>query len=282
MTGLFAVVLAFLSFAPSAYADAERPGTLFPPIERLLGAIDQPTTEDLDLRDSLASKPSLDWFVRSLRAKDPDDRRSAVNALGTTGRVQAVPYLGAVLENLNEETLVRVAAATALGRVGSPLSRDYLANGLKAPVVDVRFAAALALGRVNPTGAVSILTNTLKADPHWWVRYAAAMALGKTRQGFAVDALERAAREDGQWQGRLQAAQSLGEVRTDRAAAALGGAMHDDDDGVRAAVVMALGDCGGQISLELLTDALRIEPDAFLRNLMGAAVRKVLAAPLTN
>lgn len=273
LTPLLALLL---SLCPAG-ARAEE---LFPPIERIMGELhaELPQADMEDLRDSLSDQPSQAAFQKAMRSPDPARRCEMVRAMGQSADPRAIPHIAAVLLNLDEKVEVRTAAAVSLGRIGHPLTKNYLVQAIKDPSQEVRFAAVLALGRVQEPGVVTFLEQRLRSDPSWWVRYAVAIALGKTKKAWAVPALERAAREDSQWQVRMEAARALGEIGTDSAVSALGVSLADADDGVRAVSAMALGELDSERGLRLLRAALPRERDMFLRNLLAASIRKTLSA----
>lgn len=254
---------------------------LFPPIESIMGELhtELPQAEMEDLRDSLSDLPSQASFRKAMHSPDPARRAEIVRAMGQSGDPRAIPYIAAALLNLDEKVQVRSAAAVALGRIGHPLTKGYLVQGIKDPSQEVRFAAVLALGRVQQPGVVTFLEQRLRSDPSWWVRYAVAIALGKTKKAWAVPALARAAAEDAQWQVRMEAARALGEIGTESAVSALGASLSDIDDGVRGVAAMALGELDSERGLRLLRAALPRERDQFLRGLLVSAIRKTLARP---
>lgn len=106
------IFLTLIVLCSSAYAQqAARRPNLFPPVTQLLGAAEPGAL--------VQAPPDFDTLVRRLRAKSPAARIEALNALGAPGDYRAVPYLGAVLLNLDEPVETRVAAAMSLGRVGN-------------------------------------------------------------------------------------------------------------------------------------------------------------------
>ncbi|MBI5200834.1 MAG: HEAT repeat domain-containing protein [Elusimicrobia bacterium] len=252
---------------------------MFPPVERILSGIHPPrpgvVAVEKDLRDSLAPARSMLWLQAELRSSDWERRRQVVSDQAFPMNKAAVPYVGAVLLNLNEDPRVRVAAAMTLGRIGDRAGGRFLKEALDDPEVDVRFAVALALGS-GYEGVVTPLSETLAKDPSWWVRYAAAVSLGNLGKPFAVGALASAAVADSSWQVRLQAARSLGTIHSPRSAQALSAVLRDADPGVRAAAAMALGETGGEAAIDRLKDALEDEIDPFQRSLLVASLKKAL------
>lgn len=264
-----------LAFA-SAAAFAQVPAPHFPPIAELLGeGAELLPARGEGLRDGLADAPSLASDLRGLRRSDPAARAEAARRLGERKERAAIPHLGALLLQSNEDEDARAAAAIALGRIGDWRSAAFLRRSAGDASRKVRFASALALGKVRDPEGLRALEQVSLRDAHWWVRYAAAVALGGTRDPAAVPPLARAAREDLRWQVRQQAARSLGELGGRLAARALGETLNDEDAAIRATAARALGEMGGPDSLDLLHAAWGREKDEFARRIIGAALRAV-------
>ena len=262
---LAAAVLA----GPLAAQEAPR-RPMFPPVEQILG-------------ESPAAGPRVkpadfDSLIVRLNAPDAQTRRQAAAALGRRDNVRAVPFLGATLLKINEAADVRVAAAMALGRIGSWRCETFLRQSITDPSRDVRFASALALGKAKTAGSVDLLSTALAQDRDWWVRYAAAVGLADNRAPQSVAALAGAAKTDAKWQVRMQAVRSLGLIGSRDAALALDGPLHDRDAGVRAAAALALGDIGGLDALHELVAALHGEAEDFPRQMMADSIRKLLSS----
>lgn len=266
ITTLAAMVLAV---SPVAAQDAlQKPGH-FPPIAQILGSAEPPTVRPGE----------FDRFIGRLHAPDPEARKNAAAALGYPGNVRAVPYLGAIVLQLNEKPEVRVAAAMALGRVRNWRADTFLRQSLRDSVREVRFASALALGKTKTPEATDLLVSALAADEDWWVRFAAAVALGENRDPKSTAALARAADVEPEWQVRMQAVRSLGQQGSRDAAKALGKPLRDTDASVRAATAMALAEIGGVESLHLLAEALHEENEEFPRQVMSDSIKKLLSKP---
>lgn len=266
------VCLAWLLWSVSG-ACAQEPkiaAPMFPPVGQILGA-DAPS---VTLRGA-----DFETLVRRLGSPVLEQRKAAVNALGTPDNVRAVPYLGSLVLQSNEPAELRVAAAMSLGRIRNWRTVSFLKQSLRDPAKEVRFASALALGKAKSRDSLALLTDTLQADKEWWVRFAAAVALGDSRDPQAVSALARAASTEPEWQVRMQAVRSLGQMGSRDAALALERPLHDADPSVRAATAMALGEIGGLDSLNMLATALHDESDDFPRQVMSDTIKKLLARP---
>jgi hypothetical protein len=130
-----------------------------------------------DLRDAVASGPSLDGFLAALRDPDPSGRCEAITAYGYAGNFAAIPYVGAVLFRMDEELPVRLAAARALGRIGDRRARSFLARAVLDREPRVRLAAAVAWGLVADRGESVSLSRALQSETDDNVRAALAWAL---------------------------------------------------------------------------------------------------------
>lgn len=264
--------LALLAALALPCAAQDKP-LMFPPVAQILGA-------EPPMGAAPAFRPQdFDKLVSRLSSGDFAARKEAVQVLGAPDNVRAVPYLGALLLQLNEPAQLRVAAAMALGRVRNWRSAAYLRQTVTDPVREVRFASVLALGKTKTKDSLPLLSRALSSDVDWWVRFAAAVALGDNRDPEAVKALAAAAKNEKEWQVRLQAVRSLGQQGSREAALALAEPLKDPDPAVRAACAMALGDIGGLDSVSLLASALRDESEDFPRRSMADALKKLLAKP---
>lgn len=266
-----ALALLVFAVAPLAAQDALTKPGMFPPIAHILGAV-----EPLGVP---AARPDFERLIARLHAPQLESRKAAAAALGSAGNVRAVPYLGALLLQLNEDVEVRVAAAMALGRVKNWRAVAFLRQSLRDEAREIRFASALALGKTKSAASVELLARALVSDQDWWVRFAAAVALGESSDADSVNALAQAADNEPEWQVRMQAVRSLGQVGSRDAARALSKPLRDRDASVRAAAAMALADIGGIDSLHQLAEALHGESEEFPRQVMSDAIKKLLSKP---
>ncbi len=165
---------------------------------------------------------------------DQDVRIAAAAALGRLRDRRAVrplrdlcsdPYVG-----------VRHAAADALAAIGEE-ALDALLAALADPATIVRVAAARALGIMKDPRAVPPLIDCLN-DPGQEVRWSAAQALGDI--GAPAIAALSLVLKGGSKIERLAAIDALWKIVDDRATEALLGALHDDDADVREKASQAL------------------------------------------
>lgn len=161
-----------------------------------------------------------------------------------------VPELIMELSDRSED--VRWAAAYALVKVGAP-AVGPLIRALDNKDSVVRLRAAWALGRIKDPRAVDHLTATLH-DGDWAVRMRAAQALGHLRARSALDALLLAMRDENA-DVRRHVIGALTRIADPASADRLGAALKDKDWRVRLAAALALSAIGDEKSLIYLRAA---------------------------
>ena len=138
---------------------------------------------------------------------------------------------------------VRVGAASALGRIGSPAARDTLLGALRTQGDSrVRTAVASALGRFAGDSAVyAALVNALGADSSYAVEAAAARGLGRSGNAGAEPVLAAIARGGSDVHVMTAVLGALAATSDPRAAAVLlDESQPGVPEGVRAAALSAL------------------------------------------
>jgi nitrite reductase/ring-hydroxylating ferredoxin subunit len=155
------------------------------------------------------------------------------------------------LANRSED--IRWAAAYSLAKIGTPAAGPLiLALDDKDSVVRLR--AAWALGRIGDLRAVDKLKKTLH-DGDWSVRMRAAQALGNLHAHDALDALLLAMRDENA-DVRRHAIGALTRIADPASADRLGTALKDKDWRVRMAAALALSAIGDEKCLIILKTAL--------------------------
>jgi HEAT repeat protein len=139
--------------------------------------------------------------------------------------------------NDNDE-IVRVAAVTALGRIGDPASGSPLIVALGDVNPPVRSAAAAALGKFGGRTAIAPLAAAL-GDPERSVRLSAVVALASIRDTAAVPPLI-ACLKDRDSEVVIAAAKALGEIRDPRAVSPLKSALLTCPESARWTVGLSL------------------------------------------
>ena len=110
--------------------------------------------------------PALPVLRDALTGDEPAARALVVELLGVHGDLAAAPGLEDLLRDDDEPTDVRVAAAGALGRIGSPRSTEPLVRALSTTDhAPLQRASADALGRIgDPVAAIPLLAGMAAPD----------------------------------------------------------------------------------------------------------------------
>ena len=107
--------------------------------------------------------PENDIKVRAilseLRDVNKDQRRTAVMKLGMVGGEQAVRTLITIVENSQEDLIVRGRAAMMLGKLKDGRAVSPLIRALEAPGFLTPYHAALALGKIGDPRAIDALLD---------------------------------------------------------------------------------------------------------------------------
>jgi len=154
------------------------------------------------------------------------------------------------LSDKNEDN--RWAAAYSLAQIGAP-AVDALTRALDHRDSVVRLRAAWALGRIGDLRPVDKLIATLH-DGDWAVRLRAAEALGELRAVKATDALILALRDE-KIDVRRHVIAALTQIADPSSADRLGDLLKDTDWRVRMGAVLALSAIGDKKSLLLVRNA---------------------------
>lgn len=167
---------------------------------------------------------------------------AAARALGALGSPDAVPALRKALQD--PDPPVRMAAAAALTRLGDPAGADLIREMENSPVTDIRLMAAEASAAGNPSGAWAATATTALQDADPAVRLTAARLLiaHGADPTAALAALNQAV-SDGNPALRLMAVRTLEQVPVDRLAndlPSLRRLLRDSDPHVRIAAASAL------------------------------------------
>ena len=217
----------------------------------LIGEIATP--EDVDVIESLVSVAVTD-DAEQVRA-------GAVDGLDQIG-TEAVEKLLAEITGRKIEEGADWAVA------------KRFAKALSSDIPELRMAAASALGKLGDESAVSSLTNALE-DPNPKVRRRICIALGSIGHASAVPALiNRLSDSDGQV--RREAAIALSTIGTDQAFAALTDMMDADNPAIRRIAANALGEAGTAEVVEPLANGLT-DPDDAVRSASVYSILELLS-----
>ncbi|MCY3781257.1 MAG: HEAT repeat domain-containing protein [Chloroflexi bacterium] len=98
-------------------------------------------------------------ILSELRDINKDRRRTAVMKLGMVGGDQAVRTLISLVDNSQEDLIVRGRAALMLGKLKDDRAVPHLIRALEAPGFLTPYHAALALGKIGDPRAVDALLD---------------------------------------------------------------------------------------------------------------------------
>lgn len=209
-----------------------------------------------------ADKDPLPDLIATLRAKQPQQRLSALRSLGRLGPLAAEALNAVQLCLHDEEATIREAAAQTLGLMG-PIAIPHLRVALSHPDRHVRRHAVWALGKFGPAAhaAVPELCRAL-TDTDQRTCTGAAQALGEIGPDAypAIPALIAALKGTNMVLCRL-AAKALSRIGP-RSVPALLEALMSHDSFVRGEAALALGWLGAdaQDAVCALAELLRVEP----------------------
>ena len=195
----------------------------------------------------------INGLIRLLSSsKDTITRIKAADALGKIGNERGVD---ALINALNDkDSAVRWRAAHALGNIGNDWVIDVLINALKDYNSDVRSSAADALVKICSERVIDALINALN-DQDSEVRWRAADALGKIGSERTIDALINALNDQDLYV-RITATDALVKIGRERAVDALINALNDQDSSVRSTATDALVKICSERTVDALINAL--------------------------
>ena len=188
------------------------------------------------------SEKEFQKLIKALGNKDASVRKSAAEGLGELGDARAVRWL--LLRLKDEDNLVGVRAAEALGKIGTPAVQP-LVNTLRVQDSWVWVRAVRALGEIGTPAVEPLLIALKDDDSSARLRSGAANALGGIGDARAVEPLLIALKDD-EMSVRLRAAEALGKIGDARAVEPLLIALKDDSEGVRQKAASALKNLGVQ------------------------------------
>lgn len=192
------------------------------------------------------------WYVRLYAIK-------ALYQFNDERVLRAFSPLLVILDDKNEDEVIRCHAAVVLGKIGGDLAIAPLLVALRYEYGGVRRFAAKALGDIKNKSAVTGLLFALN-DENKYVREAAAVALGNIKDERAISPLINALNDkyDGM---REAAARALGWVGDKRAISPLLAIMEDENEkrNVRWSSIVALGFLGDEATRDALEAARKVK-----------------------
>jgi len=163
-----------------------------------------PEAERLEIFERLAASATGNREAITQVAQDTkvssSTRWIAVRVLGKSGLEESVSALVGLCSD--DDSVIRVAAISALSEMKSVSSTEIIASHLKDPALIVRGAAADALGALKDIRSIDDLETALSSRDNYyrgqsvWVRVRFVLALGEIGDKLALPALERALKDD--------------------------------------------------------------------------------------
>jgi HEAT repeat protein len=127
----------------------------------------------------LGDEKGMETLVAAIVSQSPDDQIIATQGLSATNDKRMAPYFRGKLTTVYDE--VNLAAARALGMVGSDEGYGVAQKGAKSSDPRHRHLAALAFGAIGRPDAQGLLSDLL-SDSEPSVRLAAAMSILQLRE----------------------------------------------------------------------------------------------------
>ncbi|MCC7386438.1 MAG: HEAT repeat domain-containing protein [Deltaproteobacteria bacterium] len=214
------------------------------------------------------ARPAIDALLHRALV-DPNDevRLGAVKAITPRVSDEWITVLEGCLAAGSTE--LRVAAARALGQVGTPNALRGLVASIATPVRTLREVITDTLAKQG-VGVISLLKEAPQGID---TSLGIAWTLGKTGDPAALEHLgEMVGRPEPEL--RAAVAGALGKIRHPRSAELLSALIRDRNERVRAAAVNALGAVGGPGMIALLAQAAE-DPDTFVRHRVPVAIGRV-------
>mmetsp|Transcript_110922 Transcript_110922/g.312698 ORF Transcript_110922/g.312698 Transcript_110922/m.312698 type:complete len:549 (-) Transcript_110922:246-1892(-) len=179
-----------------------------------------------------------------LQAEDWQSKATAAEVFGRIAVEAARPHAAALARLLgDEQAIVRMAAVTALARLGAEVAAPPCAAALAACKPRAREAAAEVLGKLGQAAAAyAAQVASLLEDKDWQVPTAAATALKRIGDAAAPHVAEVLARCE--QTSKAAASEALTRIGGAAAADAAAGLLTSDDSGVRRHAADVLGALG--------------------------------------
>ena len=191
-------------------------------------------------------------------------------------RAAAVEGLDKIGSDAVEQLLVKITGSKIQSGADWATAKKF-ASALTSEVPELRMAAASALGKLGETSAVPKLVDSL-TDENPQVRIRSAAALSQLDHPKAVPALiERLSDPHGEV--RREAAVALASIGTDQALAALLDMLEDNNTSIRRIAASSLGNAGTVEAVQPLADALADESSAVRSSAVFSIIELLSNAP---
>ncbi|MBI5032029.1 MAG: HEAT repeat domain-containing protein [Chloroflexi bacterium] len=153
---------------------------------------------------NLKARRDITGLVQALTIRDPDIRHAAAVALGELKATKAVAAIVGMLLASDSTRGERIAAATALGKIGDESTIDALAQASETSREREHASIDAALESRDPKYRHNLYVNRISAD-EFELRAAIAQAIGHIGGGRAIQALaEMLAAEKGAMEGSVK------------------------------------------------------------------------------
>jgi HEAT repeat protein/nucleoside phosphorylase len=216
-----------------------------------------------------------EWpFCVSALSSDPMEstRAAAATALALVGRGDVIKQLMDSLAN-DDSSLVRVACARTLGKLGARAAVGVLSGALSDQSKVMRISAARALGMIASRQALTPLIRALNTEHDYQALASIAWALGELRDAAAVPGLVMALTETSMGV-RAEASRALGMIGDRAAVPALARRLTDSVGLVRGQALKALGHIGDASATPYLINALA-HSDARTRTMAARSLAQI-------
>jgi aminopeptidase N len=159
--------------------------------------------------------PPACWRAQLTEDPHPVGRIAAAQALGRLGSAEATAWLAAALDRERHFT-VQGEIAAALGQIRSAAALAALTRAARLADPRARLAVVRALGEFRRADLVPLFTRLAREDASYFVSAEALRALGRTREPAVLPELGRALRAAESWNDtvRVGAVEGLGELGT--------------------------------------------------------------------
>ncbi|MDR0708912.1 MAG: HEAT repeat domain-containing protein [Spirochaetaceae bacterium] len=178
--------------------------SIFQALGRIAGAHE-------DLRDEIAV------FLRDYytdRVPADDTRREIVSALGETGSSEIIPFLIDIAGNNDERSTIRMAAISALSKIGNPKGLPAILEGVSSQDPNLRSTSVAALGPFSGPEVDHAILEAFR-DSYYRTRLGAAQAAGKRKLIEAIPYLAYRAEHDDTPAVKDESIRALGEIGTE-------------------------------------------------------------------
>jgi HEAT repeat protein len=224
--------------------------------------------------ESRGRAATMESARRAAKTGTITERTRAVDVLGETRSVEAIPDLSNILVE-GDDARLREHAATSLGYIADPSTVRVLAEALaNDPATSVSVSAAEALGRIGGSQSEAALLKEAKAARPVEVRAAAVRAVGLAKTDESAQAL-RTYIHDPVPEVRYAAVDGLVRQQSPQAAAAIIEVLGDHDADVAQRAAWALGELRDEVAIKPLLEKLQTKSPVAVRRMSALALGRI-------